>query len=816
MKPISFFYIIFIGIAFQFEVTSAQQQLTSTEVTQLNEVLAKTALPTIPIFSDSPYQESKQKLYQTIMPLISSSGVSPEVAIKVINTFIADVAEASSLNTNTNITTAQLTELQTTLDAANNALTFHYEYLKRQPATKEISQFITDIKKGQAELNNKKTLTQNKLLAQLDFSKKLTVAQALPFAPLSTKINAYISLLGKIDVNILDETRQTILADISRLASLAKGTDQAKKLLDEAIRRLPERKDFFDTLKVAIEQQAAAAKITPTAQLPKPLPVPDFIIPESITPPMQIMSAPVQISAPPPAPSQRTVSQPAPVQISAPTPTPSQISAPPPAPPQRTVSQPAPVQTSAPTPTPSQKTAHPLEPIQRKSPPVKITDKQPIQKGTHGPTIKAKDSMPYQAINSSTPAKPGEKSQPSQLPIQSIEKDLASVKSTLETSLDSSNIIAAATTAINLLTKDIKPQDKEALKQLVARKISHIYNGRANKTTQETINLNKLFQAISNNKETVMLVSKKQIENVNILAKTLTAMDEKTDAQKATSFATCLEALTPNIDRYEKQLFLDGITTLFNTRKKYAQKELEQLQKIFSSLSSEGSQQKKVFDVATYQQFANWNKIVQCTLTLLAPVPQKTFKDLVLLYQSTLPSLELQDAVYERELFSNNTLPALFEHRGNIKLNDINTLHAFFDKAVNTPNLLVASQVPENTQRLQELSAAKAIATEDKTYLEALINQALTTKSVPNYSNAIKLFTKHTEDSVRKAFIIALNSLYSKRDTPPLVNKQQLLNLLGEVDKKKITPAVPFLRASQKEKIKEWTTVLKTELGLDK
>ncbi len=395
-------------------------------------------------------------------------------------------------------------------------------------------------------------------------------------------------------------------------------------------------------------------------------------------------------------------------------------------------------------------------------------------------------------------------------------KDLAAVKLTLETSLDYLSIIAAGTKAVALLTTKITPQEKTMLKKLLAQRISQFYNERANKSMQEITALSNLFQAVAQNKESAPLVSKNQLATTNALAKIVAAKTQIKPTPKMTALNAAIPTMVSNIDRYEKQLFIDGVTTIFNTRKTLTKEELISAQKMFMELASPASRKQKTFDVITYQQFENWGHIIQSTLTLTAPQPQPTFKDLVILYQSTLPYIRLPEAAYERELFISNTMPALFTHRGNVKLDEIQALSVFFDTTIKTPNLLAANQLPSVMLWAQELTTAQSIATQKKTYLEALIDQALATKNLTSYSSALALFTQHTNANARKAFIIALNTLFVQRDTPPKINKQQLSNLLEEVGRKKLTASALFLSPNQKVKLNEWIATLGAEIKAGK
>lgn len=800
----------------------------------VDTTLTEAASPSIPLASTTYQEKSKLQLYQSIFPLIANLNVSSDMAKKVIDRFLMDVVDVT-INT-TRLTTPQVSSVVATIINADSSLEPHINNLKNQttPSAVALRQSLTNYR---TTFQTKQTALNAKIKTQNDFLNQLNQARAIQATQLSSRVNSYQNMLNQVSQSILIDVQQEYFNDLSRLISYAvqaKRTTQEnqaiKNLLDNAARLLPDRIDLINSFRTALAQQdqlipPGTSIFAPTQQTgftttttttATPFTSSLTSIPQTTQSSFASFSSstptafPAQtIPAALPMPTTLALAAPAPVQAAPPIvqavrprtqPTPTaEVLPSPPAAPQAVTSRPKPPKHSKPA---SRDKPKSKEPVSQKKP----RGKAAIAKITAAvkPVIKPADK-------SATP-RALTKEQQKQASLAALVKEFPTIKASLESSTDFLQIISTCQKAITLLSTKIKPEQKLTLKQLLAQRIPQLYNERANRAAQEISALAALLQTLSKNKETVALASQKQLETINALAAITIALSQKNPTQQLASFVTATQSLTPNIDRYEKQLFMDGIATLFNTRKTLTKAEQAQLQNIFATLTSKQSRKKKIFEAATYQQFENWAHITQCTVTLTAPTPQKTFKDLVRLYQGTLPYISRQEAAYEREFFIANTLPSLFAHRGNVKLSDIRSLRSFFDKTVKTPNLLAANQVPTLMFWLQELTNAQSIATHEKTYLEALIDRATASKNTATYSNALALFTQHTNISVRKAFIIALNALFSQRNTQPVIDKQQLLNLLDEVGKKKLTPAMLFLSTNQKTKLSEWQATLIAEM----
>lgn len=827
-------------------VTNAQVLTTVQENDRsVDAKLAEATSPLIPLVSASFQEKGKLQTYQSIVPFIVNLNISIDMVKKVVDRFILDVVDVM-LNT-TKITNLQLSDTSTTIKAIYDGLDAYLISLKNQSGTTIAAQrqIITTCR---TTLLTKQQAMAAKIKTQNDFLTTLAQARNIPAAQFLSRINSYQNMLNQVSQTIGEDGRQEYLNDFSSIISYAlkaRRTPQdntaLKNLLDNATRLLPDKTDLFNSFRTALAQQdqqippgTSIFAITPTSQtfssstasspfattsasqgiggqsslstptgttsLSSTLPSPSIPLSQPQVAQTQQQSTPIQ-------------SQVAPLQM------PTTSTRPPLAPASTTVALARAPSAELPVAPRSSSKEPKARSSETGSTQVASTPKKPRGKAAVAKKPATASKTPAQKTASqkaATPKAPASKGltkqQKEQAVLAALVKELPTIKANLEKATDFMQIIATCTRTITLLSAKIKPEEKLILKQLLAQRIPQLYNERANRTEQETGALATLLQTISKNKEVVALVSQKQLETATALAHITVALNKKNPVQQIASFNTAAQALTPNIDRYEKQLFMDGVATLFSARKTFTTAELAQVQKIFADLASKASRKKKIFNAAAYKQFETWEHITQSRLTLTAPTPQKTFRDLVILYQGTLPHISRPEASHEREVFIANTLPALFAHRGNVKLPEFKVLRTFFDKTVKTPNLLAANQVPTVMFWLQELTNAQSIATREKTYLESLIEKATASRNPATYSSALALFTQHTHTNTRKAFIVALNTLFSQRNTQPLVDKQQLISLLEEVGKKKLTPATLFLSPNQKMKLSEWQATLTAEM----
>ncbi len=752
-----------------FPLCHSQTATPSLEETRINSMLTEAASPTIPIFSSQQQEKSKFELYSNVMHLLSKPSIKPVTARKAIENFLEDITNVV-INT-PHVTQDQLTNVKKIVKQAEDILIMQAQQLKDNPIT-TANEHQDNIGENITQLLSKHRILSSKIKLQNDFLRLLKKTKLLPQQQLAVKIEHYKTILPQIDNNIIASSRQEYLNDLSQLASWAKNSAYETayvKLLDDAMIHLPEQKTTLTSLKSLFNPHTLGLVAQNAPQPPADF---NFLLPP-----------------PPPATTSQPSSQ-------------TRLTLPPPPGVKKSLTS-----TYQKKPTRSQKKDKKTKSsrsIASKSKKTKSASKK-IQKSLLPPSPSAKSSpgKAKKTKKSKSAAKP-KKSKKTSRKVQ-----LKKIPMPVVSAINYELIINECAKYIAHLATKISQEEKDQIKQFLKEILPKLYNERANKPLQEIQALKTLFSQVAKNKEIAPLIAKNQHETLNALIHITTARNQPNNADKIKWLYSALKALNSKTNDFEKQLFSDLIASLFNTRRTLTKNELTQLSQFLSTLTSKKTRKRKIFDAKTTASFEEYANIIQSTLTLTSPPPQRSFKDLVILYQKTIPALSYPNANYEREFFISRTLPALFSHRGNLKGDELKTLHTFFDKILKTPNVLAANQVPVMTLWQQEIAKAQTISTPTKTYLEGLITQAEATKNIANYTAALRLFTQHTAEPLRRAFIIAVNKLFIQRQT---VDKKQLLAFLEELGRKKLGETSSFLSDLQKQKLNEWIAALSAEI----
>jgi hypothetical protein len=389
---------------------------------------------------------------------------------------------------------------------------------------------------------------------------------------------------------------------------------------------------------------------------------------------------------------------------------------------------------------------------------------------------------------------------------------LDKIKTTLSTSTTYSDIVKAAQvglflTKTNIAKDETLLQNKNGLLSKMRDKIPFLYNNRGNKTPDDLKALKSIFDTAKITPALKDLIVQQWDDAVTV-SFTLSQATIKTDTrEKLKDYQSIIKLLSSKTDRYEKQLLVDGLTTIFSNRSERAKKELEQFSTLLTTLSSEAIKKNNIFDRTDYENFGDWLKILQGTIVLTSSQQNKSVKDQIAAYQAMINNIAGNKTDYEKGLFI-TVLSTFFSQRGDLNLSEIEALFKFFTQVQSTPNLLATNQTPIMVGWLKELGYAKAFASSTTSYLDAVLTSAVSGKNLEGYTRALDLISPITPAKTINSFVNGLNALFLNRDK---IDKKKCLDFFILIGLKKInTKAV--LNAAQDAVLKQWIKTLTAEL----
>jgi len=404
------------------------------------------------------------------------------------------------------------------------------------------------------------------------------------------------------------------------------------------------------------------------------------------------------------------------------------------------------------------------------------------------------------------------------LTIDNVSPLLTSVKPLLDpTKDDYSSQLSSCNLAVVLATSNTPASEMDlknsaSLAAKIRAKIYFLYINRGNKSYDDLTTLKNIF-TLAKQVPTLASLITPQWENTLTLDRALSsAGTKKSVLDQLQDFQTIIQLLSDKTDAYERQTFLTVLTNIFTSRKDRAIIELEKFQDFLSSMIIPAFVSKKIFDKQTNDQIATWQKILNCTLQLLATNNQTSLQDSIKTYLAILPTIALPQADYEKSLFG-DVLARLFSMRSALENSDLNLLKIFFETVKKTPNLLAPNQLTTFNLWLQDLENATTVTattatattpTGTTTYLDALITTAGQKLDLTMFSKALALFTASTSTDTRNNFVAALNTLFTQRQK---LDVQKLLAFFKIVEQKKIGKD-PLLSPAQLAILKQWESIL--------
>lgn len=366
----------------------------------------------------------------------------------------------------------------------------------------------------------------------------------------------------------------------------------------------------------------------------------------------------------------------------------------------------------------------------------------------------------------------------------------------------------AITAGLDALNKITIAKEKQEIVTSIEKKYNDIYTKRAGKNAEELKAIHEIFEKGSAHGDIRNKITAEHITTIKMLSLISQAQEEADISQKLSLIDQTVDLVTKKTNLYEKTLFSDMITTIFSTRKELTKEHREAFLAILQKLQGK----KDIFGKNIIAQFTSFYNIIQAGLAFLFPTPQSNFNDLLNFYKSHLNTLKESLAIEEKAIFNTKVAPALWEHKGNLRKQELQGLNNFLKTALAVPSLFTGTLATTVKEQMQELGTAIAITSRVNTYLEALIQKAQKDLNPTLYTKALNLFTIHTTDSIRSNFISALNELFNNRTKLSISAKKELLELITTIAQKRISPTIPFLSPAQKNVIENWVTTLSNEI----
>ncbi len=400
------------------------------------------------------------------------------------------------------------------------------------------------------------------------------------------------------------------------------------------------------------------------------------------------------------------------------------------------------------------------------------------------------------------------------IPVKPIEKkviiNIDNLKKKLSAAEKNYNeIIKICYTVISLYPKITSPDNKKALIPLLGEQLTSLFNNRSSLKKTEDLNaLMIMFEKAKTISELAAIIKPQKLNSLKLMTQLNIASSEKNTSKKISAYLQISNSITSDIDNFEKGRFVDGITSLFSLRKQMTGPDIDALKNLLNNLNSSIFKSKNLIDSVMQKTLEDWIKIIECTSILFSQIESKTEKEQISLLKSILDKVTNTNAAYERKQLISVVIPQLFNSRGNLTKEDLSAMKDLFTAIQNTAGLLASNQVSTIVSWIKELDDAIKITTDKKTYISALLDNAINNKDLTTYEKILPLFTPQTPVTVMATFVGALNNIFKTRNT---YDKKKILKLFQIINLRKLSNGTNLLGPAQKTIMVQWIKILESE-----
>lgn len=676
---------------------------TSSQPDASEAALAEIATSTKPAFTDD--SQNKLSLYKRFLTLLTMQ-TKIDVIAKGLNGFLSDIVNPALMQTSLSL--SNLTDIRGIVQLLIPALTTLANQLATAPKTDQRRIIVAD---KLSMLKSRLSDLEKKLAKQKAFQDLLDAARKLPNQPLADKISKYTAMLPKLDKDILDALKQTLVQDLAAIGDFVKTQGPT---VPDIVKRLISSMQSSQFLTAQQKQTLAAiAKDLPAA-------------------------APVVVPAPQPttAPTPVTPTEPVPVPVTpSPKPTTPVEAQPPTA---------APAVTPPPVKGDSGFQSKLKEALARATLQDKIAGVKEML-GQVTATSSQDDKSSYIGACSDFFLNQGlmKKAEltslqdlftasltntflftPEQQKVMTqwqktvtLAQEFAQENDSLVTGIKKIILafkdaygpaLKATFYAINLFNTRLAPDELDksnpnSLLTVLRTNIPALYNNRAGKKLEEFKALDGVLTAALAQKATVDIVGKTWKDTVALDVALLTAQQQTDMTSKITTLQAAGKLVSAKTDRYERSLYTDMLATIFVSRSERSAKELEAFSVLLGSLTTQDFQKTKAFENADFDKFKQWANIISVTLSLLqAPGAKPASKRFEILAKAQ-PLLGVSGVDYEKKLFA-ETFGTLFAQR--VTLTDVaaDSIKQFLVAVQAAKDLLPANNVAMLNQWLSEVN----------------------------------------------------------------------------------------------------------------
>lgn len=370
-------------------------------------------------------------------------------------------------------------------------------------------------------------------------------------------------------------------------------------------------------------------------------------------------------------------------------------------------------------------------------------------------------------------------------------------------------IIKICYTVISLYPKITSSDNKKALIPLLGDQLTSLFNNRSSfKKTEDLNALMIMFEKAKTISELATIIKPQKLNSLKLMTQLNIASSEKIISKKIDTYLQISNSITSDIDSFEKGRFVDGITSLFSLRKQMTGSEIDAFKNLLNNLNSATFKSKNILDSVMQKTLEDWIKIIECTSILFSQIESKTEKEQMPFLKSILDKVTATNAAYERKQLISVVIPQLFNSRGNLTQEDLTAMKDLFTGIQNTAGLLASNQVSTIVSWIKELDDAIKITTDKKTYISALLDNAINSKDLTIYEKILPLFTPQTPVTVMATFVGALNNIFKARNT---YDKKKILKLFQIINLIKLSNGTNLLGPAQKPIMVQWIKILENE-----
>lgn len=341
---------------------------------------------------------------------------------------------------------------------------------------------------------------------------------------------------------------------------------------------------------------------------------------------------------------------------------------------------------------------------------------------------------------------------------------------------------------------------------ILRTRMTAFFNARTGRTQEEVASLKNFFSSSAKNTYLADAVNKSWEVQLGITQAIASVDKAVTILEKIKTLSSISQTLTPQLDGAEKRAYLNEIDKIVLVRNQRAMREIDELNNLLISITSDAFKGKKIFTDAETKKMLEWRKLLTNTQSLLSIQQKRSLDEKIKLLNSAMIWLGNPQFEYERKMFV-GILSDLFALRVDLHLPDLKRIKTFFEGVQKTQDVLAPNQVKILELWLQELDVAVQIVTGKLSYLDALLNNAKETKSIPQYAKILTLIAHDYDSAIKDALVNGLNTLFSERKT---LDKVGLLALLRDAQEKKVAGHY-FLTAKQRDILGQWRKFIPKE-----